>query len=157
MGSYSHHGAYLNGVEKPEHYVWRGMLARCCRPTAKDYNRYGARGIEVCPEWLDYTVFLRDMGPRPSPLHSVERLDNDGPYSPDNCIWATASMQQKNKSTTKRYSNGEFTGTLSECATFLGISEELAHWRYKNWGSFERNVEWRLRRKDVLSSGSTAC
>jgi hypothetical protein len=136
------HGGYLGGKERPEHYVWRTMMARCYRPTANGYEYYGAKGISVCKRWHTYANFIADMGERPSADHSIERKNTRRGYSPANCVWATRSDQQKNKTTTKRYTEGVFTGTLVECAAMLGISKELAHWRWKQWGTFERNKEW---------------
>ena len=138
------HGGYLGGKERPEHYVWRTMIARCTNPNQKAYVYYGARGIKVCKRWLKYENFLIDMGLRPSPDHSLDRKNTDADYKPSNCRWATRSEQQKNKTTTKWYTNGVFTGTLVECAKFLSISKELAHMRWKAWGSFEKEQVWRL-------------
>ena len=137
------HGGYLGGKERPEHYIWRTMLARCLNPKARNYDIYGARGITVCARWLKYENFLADMGPRPSPDHSLDRKNVDGDYKPSNCRWATRSEQQKNKTSTRLYTNGDFTGTLVECANYLGISKALAHWRMKTWQTFERGAAWR--------------
>ena len=121
------------------------MLARCYRPTANGYSYYGARGIRVCKRWHKYENFIADMGERPSSDHSLERKNTNRGYSPSNCVWATRSEQQKNKTTTRRYTNGVFTGTLVECAALLGISKELAHWRWKAWGTFEKGKTWQQR------------
>jgi hypothetical protein len=136
------HGGYLGGKEKAEHYIWRTMLARCNNPTAKNYEYYGAQGIKVCKRWCKYENFLVDMGERPSTDYSLDRIDNTKGYSKSNCRWATRSEQQKNKSSTRWYTDGEFTGTLVECATHIGISKELAFWRFKQWGSFEKGKSW---------------
>ena len=143
------HGAYVGNKEQSEHSIWRTMIARCTRPTDKDYGRYGARGISVCTQWNSYEAFIRDMGARPSIKHSLDRVDTDGPYSPENCKWSTHSEQQKNKTTTRWYSNGEFVGTLVECAALLNMSKELAYWRFKNWGTFQRGAVWQERRKPL--------
>ena len=141
------HGGYLGGKEKPEHYVWRSMLARCSNPKSSGYAYYGGRGIKVCKRWQKYENFYADMGDRPSADHSLERNNSDADYKPSNCRWATRSEQQKNKTTTKWYTNGGFTGTLVECAKFLGISKELAHIRWKTWETFEKDVKWRQLQK----------
>lgn len=136
------HGAYLGGKESAEHYVWRTMMARCHRPNANGFARYGGRGIVVCGRWHTYENFIADMGLRPSSAHSIDRVDNDLGYSLENCRWVTRSVQQKNKSTTVRYTNGVFVGTPAECAAYLGISRALASVRMKTWGTYEKGVAW---------------
>jgi hypothetical protein len=141
------HGGYLGGKELPEHYVWRTMIARCSNPKASGYEYYGGKGIKVCVRWKEYKNFLADMGNRPSADHSLDRINTAGDYRPSNCKWSTRSEQQKNKTTTKWYTNGEFVGTLVECAKFLKVSKELAHIRWKTWGSFEKDTKWRQLQK----------
>lgn len=136
------HGGYVGGVEKPEHYTWRVMVDRCTKPNHAAYKYYGAKGITVCPNWMEYKNFIRDMGNRPSKDYSLDRIDNTKGYNKINCRWATRSEQQKNKSSTKWYSDGCFTGTLVECAKHLGISKELAFYRWKKWNSFEKEKLW---------------
>ena len=74
------------------------MLHRC-----KTHPRYIKRGITVCERWLDFNNFVSDMGERPSPTHSLDRIDNNVGYSPDNCRWATPVQQSRNTSITPSY------------------------------------------------------
>jgi len=80
--------------------VWARMRRRCNSPQYHCYARYGGRGIKICDRWDEFKYFLEDMGPRPGPDFSIERIDNDGDYEPSNCKWATKLEQCRNKSNT---------------------------------------------------------
>jgi hypothetical protein len=80
------------------------MLDRCYNPEAEAYPNYGGRGIRVCAEWcVSFEQFYRDMGSRPTPKHSLDRRDNDGWYTPDNCRWATQTEQTRNTRKNRRF------------------------------------------------------
>ena len=81
-----------------EHKAWCGMKSRCSNPKCCSFPNYGARGIRVCDEWInDFARFYADMGPKPSPDHTIERIDVNGDYCSSNCCWLHKSLQNKNK------------------------------------------------------------
>jgi hypothetical protein len=91
------HGDCRVGTYVPEYWIWAQMRHRCRNSNYHSWKNYGGRGIQICDAWADsYEAFLRDMGRRPSPKHSVDRINNDGHYEPGNCRWATRDQQNRN-------------------------------------------------------------
>lgn len=84
-----------------EYSTWISMRTRCCDPKHPTYKRYGGRGITLDPRWLDFHVFLEDMGHKPSKEYTLERVDNDKGYCKANCIWLLKRFQNRNQSNTK--------------------------------------------------------
>lgn len=94
--------AVHGGWGTPEYRCWQEIKARCLNKSKPYWKDYGGRGIRMCDAWVNsFATFLRDMGPRPTPRHSIDRLENDGNYSPDNCRWATKKEQSRNRRVTK--------------------------------------------------------
>jgi hypothetical protein len=94
------HGCARSGQTTAEHRAWVEMRQRCSNPRRVGWKYYGGRGIRVCWRWLSldgFQNFLEDMGPRPSPEHSLDRIDNDSHYEPGNVRWATKTEQSKNR------------------------------------------------------------
>lgn len=115
-----------HGMSKSGEYrIYHGMLNRCYDETNSSFRLYGGRGITVCQTWRNsFSAFLSDMGNRPSRKHTLERIDNDKGYSPDNCVWATRSKQANNKRTNHTLTwNGE-TATVMEWHRRTGL-----HWQ----------------------------
>lgn len=100
----------------PDYCIWSDMIKRCYNPRHKKYDRYGGRGIQVCDEWKNsFKQFIADVGRRPEPSLTLERIDNDGDYRPDNVRWATRREQARNRSS-------------NNIITFDGKSMSIAAW-----------------------------
>jgi hypothetical protein len=85
------------GIGHPLYIIWKNIRARCYQPGATGYKYYGGRGIHMCASWLySFDMFVEDMGERPDG-HSVDRINNDGNYSPHNCRWTTDVVQANNQ------------------------------------------------------------
>jgi hypothetical protein len=123
----------------PEHNTWQRVISRCLNPNNSRFHQYGGRGIKVCAQWLEsFQVFLADMGPKPSPSHSIERCDNDGNYEPSNCCWAIPLEQMNNTSRNVRLEyNGEVK-TVSQWAREAGLSDHVFRTRIlRGWSVAE--------------------
>lgn len=122
----------INGkrVATPEYRAWQSMKGRCLNPTDKNYRYYGGRGIAVFPEWVaSYEAFLRDVGRRPADNLTLDRIDVNKGYEPDNCRWATRETQARNRA----YA----TVRAWEIAEALGLSVKTVY-----------HMMWECREKD---------
>lgn len=119
----------------PEFGVWAGMKARCYNPNNESYPSYGGRGIRICESWLNgFAVFYADMGDRPGPGWTIERINNDGNYEPANCKWIPRPDQSKNRRGLHLITIAEITHTLAEWSRLSGVKETTLFRRIKtNW------------------------
>lgn len=131
MGNRTTHGA----SGSPEYVIWTHMKARCFDESDKSYQRYGGRGITVCQRWVnDFPAFYADMGDRPSPLHSIERKNNEGNYEPGNCRWATATEQARNRRSSVLVEHNGQVKTVAEWAEIHGIKPGVLGQRLRREG-----------------------
>ena len=137
------HGyAYSNIYE-----IYKSMKSRCYNKNEKCYHVYGGRGIVVCDRWLSSVkLFAEDMGPRPSPSHSIDRIDNDGNYEPGNCRWATKKEQSNNNSRNHRIDFMGLNMTIQQWSEYTGIKRATIHSRIKRGCSLEETFAAVVRR-----------
>lgn len=109
-------------TKSPEYKAWRGIRERCTNPALRSYSDYGGRGISICPEWADsFAEFYRHVGDRPSPHHTIERINNEGNYEPGNVKWATMHDQARNKRNTKLLTLNGMTKCQADWARMFGV------------------------------------
>jgi hypothetical protein len=125
----------------PDWNRWNSMVARCHCTGSRDYPRYGGRGITVCERWRGaqgFVNYMADMGPRPSPKHSVERVDNNRGYEPGNCVWATREVQARNRSDNIVIEHAGQRLVLAQWAAALGINDGTLRSRWERGERGER-------------------
>jgi hypothetical protein len=121
--AHTKHGHSKGHRVTSEYITWSAMRERCDNPKESKYPDYGGRGITVCQRWREsFTAFLEDMGLKPSPRHTIDRIDNDGHYEPSNCRWATPKQQARNQRKNVRISFRDKTLCLSEWAEVTGLN-----------------------------------
>lgn len=115
------HGHARVGKKTPEYFTWEDMKSRCCNPKDVNYHSYGGRGVSIDDRWLQFENFLSDMGCRPKGA-TIERIDNNQGYSPDNCRWATAHEQARNRRTNRLIIAFGKTMCFKDAAQMYGLS-----------------------------------
>lgn len=113
-----------------EYTAWQAMHARCRATSGRDYDAYSARGISICAQWAGFEAFFADLGLRPSPKHSLGRINNDLGYSPGNCRWETPIEQQRNKRASKLWHiKGTTFGSSREAAAHFNVDHHtIRYW-----------------------------
>lgn len=140
--------------------IWKGMKERCYRKTNADYNRYGGRGIQVCSEWRrDFFAFKSwALSCGYSDGLTIDRINNDGDYCPENCRWATISEQSNNRRSNVLLSAYGVTHTMAEWARVVGISTELIWYRLNHGWPVEQaiNIPAKKYRNQTYTCGKEA-
>ena len=120
------------------HYIWSSMLQRCNNPHVEKYPRYGGRGISVCPQWKDFSIFREwAISSGYTDALSLDRINVNGNYAPDNCRWVTLADQHRNKSSNRMLSLNGQTKCLVEWAELLKISRQTLQSRLASGWSIE--------------------
>ncbi len=141
-GCLKKYNSTTHGLSKSVTYKsWVGMKSRCFNPSEHYFKRYGGRGIAICKEWeKSFESFFDDMGERPSPKHSLDRIENDGNYEPGNCRWATKKEQAQNTSTNiLREHNGKILPSI-EWSRKLGGSYDIVGRRIRKGWSISKAI-----------------
>lgn len=154
------HGHASGGRTSPEYTAWMHMIQRCRNPNCKHFSYYGGRGITVCERWRNFENFFRDMGPRPTAKHTLERVDNNGNYTPENCVWATRQQQQQNIRSNQWIEWRGQRRVVAEWARIVGIQANVLGLRFKNGWTPERalttpikqsgQIQWNGENKSVI-------
>jgi hypothetical protein len=136
------HGMSLTTI----YNLWGSMVSRCNNPTHQAFPNYGGRGIKVCDRWLSFENFYTDMGERPEGKE-LDRINNDGPYSPENCRWATPRQQGRNRRTNRVITFNGKSMCVADWADELGLSSANIYLRLsKGWSVEEALTTPRIRK-----------
>lgn len=129
-----------------EYNSWKSLIQRCTNADDPRYPGYGGRGITVCERWRLFENFYFDMGKKPSPQHSIDRIDNDKGYGPENCRWATRSEQGRNKRGNRFVVVDGVSITLAEAAEKSGLNYNIIRKRIRLGWDIDRALSTPARR-----------
>jgi hypothetical protein len=132
--------APIESTSHPLHKTWTNMIRRCYVESCPAYPHYGGRGIRVCDRWVDFSAFVMDMGKKPDPSYSLDRIDNNGHYEPSNCRWASSYVQSRNTRRNRWVTYQGESVCLADLAKRLKISSGALRerirrgWAENTWG-----------------------
>lgn len=140
---------YKHGMKgTKEWFAWSQMRSRCSNPNMASYHNYGGRGIKVCEQWLhSFVPFYNDVGPAPSPSHSLDRINVDGDYEPGNARWATSKMQANNRRNCRKITFEGKTLTIAQWAELRGFRHEVLRSRIEAGWHTERALNEPVRER----------
>lgn len=139
-------GSYKDGRRKhPLYITWAGMHQRCRNPNTKNYGRYGGRGITICKRWFDFANFLADMGMKPTPAHTLDRIDSNGNYEPGNVRWALPIHQTHNRRTLTTNKSG------IQGVTFHEKARGNKWIAYVQYGTFSRRKTFATKQEAIAA------
>ncbi len=145
----------------PEHRTWEAMKTRCYNPNAHNYKHYGGRGITICGRWRkSFLAFLEDMGEKPFPEATIERVNNDGPYAAGNCRWASRLEQGQNTRKVRMLTHNRETMSISAWARKSGVSCATISDRLERGWSTARALTAPVRQnptRHISYNGETLC
>lgn len=142
-----------NSPGNPLYGTWFQMIERCENPHHITYKYYGEKGIRVCERWKkSFTNFVIDVGPKPSSRHSIDRIDGEGDYVPENCRWATQKQQMRNRSDNIMIEYHGKTQCLADWAIELSILYGTLNSRYHAGWSVEKMMSKVRSRKKVINT-----
>jgi hypothetical protein len=135
-----------HGLSKePEYMPWKAMVARCTNPNSTSWPLYGGRGITVHPSLMTPQGLIAEIGRRPSPRHTIERIDNEGHYEPGNICWATQKEQNRNQRSNRLLTYQGRTQCLAAWAEEMGLTTQLVWQRLRAGWSVERALTQPIR------------
>lgn len=124
-------------VIKSLYGIWKGIRQRCNNSKCKYYKRYGARGIKICPQWDSFEQFVKDLGAKPNPRSTIDRIDNNGNYEPSNIRWASYHEQAGNRSDSKIFTYNGKTKCLKAHCIDLGVTYPKVKYRIRRGWTLE--------------------
>lgn len=134
----------------PEYSAWQQMRLRCTKPEHRAFPDYGGRGITVCDQWMNSVeAFFADMGPKPSPKHELDRIDNNKGYSPENCRWVLRTVNCRNRRSNRQITYRGQTKTIAEWSDDLSIPRDTIAKRLSSGWSAEKALSTPVRSKSA--------